>query len=176
MQLCLAFPALIRAASSTAKTVVSDSTDSISTASEVNASALAWLCLQTLVLSLHDQTHSTYGSDLEIERKHRIRLTLASCLSAVRINILERFLAVIEKDVLQLGHTTDLGGAGAGKDTERRRELVQAIWKEVVGGSVGDAERSVVVDWWERTRHLLPPALVEGGIAKTEDAEERARL
>ncbi|KAF5382313.1 hypothetical protein D9757_008479 [Collybiopsis confluens] len=118
-QLCIAYPALVRSATTTASTstLTSLSSPSPSTSligSEENAErfVVAWYCIQELLDIIHAFDFNP-KSDMyeesergERERHHRLHLVLISCVSTLPLALLGRVLDEIRSIIIPLASTT----------------------------------------------------------------------
>ncbi|KAG1822504.1 uncharacterized protein BJ212DRAFT_1328449 [Suillus subaureus] len=123
LQLRLAFAALVRSAASAADL------------------SLAWFCIDCLLaavasVSKHDN-----------ERKHRLHLTLISCVPSVPLALLPRLLDPIRSFM------------DAAQDEKKRQELIDALFAEIKV-RVGDREKEYIIRWWGELRmkwaHTVP--------------------
>ncbi|KIM89224.1 hypothetical protein PILCRDRAFT_768547 [Piloderma croceum F 1598] len=152
-QLRLAYSALVRSASSGAHT-------STSSPADARALALPQFCIDTLLSAINapsTPSSSPSASDGR-DHLHRLHLTLISTLPSLHLPLLSCTLESIRSIVLSLPLHTD--------GDERRKELVEELFKEILE-KVGDREKETVMRWWYDVRAEL---LGDGG-EKREEGE-----
>ncbi|KAF9071237.1 hypothetical protein BDP27DRAFT_1322576 [Rhodocollybia butyracea] len=140
-QLRIAYAALVRSASTSASAPEDGPTGNPS------QFTLAWYCIDALLSVIQDT--------VDIEQRHRLHLTLISCVSALPLSLLGRVLeeidGVLNKMRLEDGHVHENSGdVGTVPDLEQgkhRTELVTVLYREVLE-VVGDREKEYVVRWW----------------------------
>ncbi|KAJ8583880.1 hypothetical protein M405DRAFT_747952 [Rhizopogon salebrosus TDB-379] len=115
LQLRLAFAALVRSAASIADL------------------SLAWFCIDWILAAISST------SDRDDERKHRLHLTLISCVPAVPLALLPRLLDPI-RSAIDTAH-----------EDQKRKELIDALFAEIKE-RVGDREKEYMVRWWGEQR------------------------
>jgi len=115
LQLRLAFAALVRSAASTADL------------------SLAWFCIDWILTAISST------SDRDDERKHRLHLTLISCVPAVSLALLPRLLDPI-CSAIDTAH-----------EERKRKELIDALFAEIKE-RVGDREKEYMIRWWGEQR------------------------
>lgn len=123
LQLRLAFAALVRSAASAADL------------------SLAWFCIDCLLAAVASV------SEHDDELKHRLHLTLISCVPSVPLALLPRLLDPIRSFV------------NAAQDEKKRQELIDALFAEIKV-RVGDREKEYMIRWWGELRmkwaHTVP--------------------
>lgn len=123
LQLRLAFAALVRSAASAADL------------------SLAWFCIDCLLAAIASH------SERDDERKHRLHLTLISCVPSVPLALLPRLLDPIRSFM------------DAAQDEKERQELIDALFAEIKV-RVGDREKEYMIRWWGELRmkwaHTVP--------------------
>ncbi|KAJ2926403.1 hypothetical protein H1R20_g10695, partial [Candolleomyces eurysporus] len=176
--------------------------------------SLAWYCVQLLLdtlsrLTTNELTNNDPGKgkgkgraatrdeDTSPNRVHRLHLTLISTLSALPLKLLGKALEEVYKIIITVKPTTastyiestpTLPSAmtTTGTTTKRKRELVEALFGEILEG-MGDREKGYAMAWWYEHRAALLAVVgdtegghhgVEGAAAKgsAEDGEpEKAK-
>jgi hypothetical protein len=143
----------VRSASSGAHTSTSSSADA-------HALALPQFCIDTLLSAINSPSTSSSSPSASDGRDHihRLHLTLISTLPSLPLPLLPRTLDSIRSIVLSLPLHTD--------GDERRKELVEELFKEILE-RVGDREKETVMRWWYDVR----AELLEGEGGKREEGE-----
>ena len=111
----------------------------------MEAEALAWLCIQSLLDVLSTlSSHVTPDSALQgdAERAHRLRLMLVSSLPGIPLRLLPKGLEQIKGCILEES------------DQNRKEELVSEALKEILE-RVGDREKVIVMEWWQANVDLF---------------------
>ncbi|KAJ3796685.1 hypothetical protein GGU11DRAFT_685296 [Lentinula aff. detonsa] len=137
-QVRIAYAALVRSASNSILPTQDESENP-------SHFTLAWYCIDELLCAIQ-----SLGNDkLQLEQKHRLRLTLMSCVSALPLSLLGRFFEEINGSL-----KVDIGSKDNSDNTvdlmqrERdRTELIQALYREI-SEMVGDREKGYVLSWW----------------------------
>ncbi|KAG2113665.1 hypothetical protein BD769DRAFT_1490433 [Suillus cothurnatus] len=123
LQLRLAYAALVRSAASVADL------------------SLAWFCIDCLLAAIAST------DEHDDERKHRLQLTLISCVPSVPLALLPRLLDPIRSFM------------DAAQDEKDRQELIDALFEEIKV-RVGDKEKEYMIRWWGELRmkwaHTVP--------------------
>jgi hypothetical protein len=123
LQLRLAYAALVRSAASVADL------------------SLAWFCIDCLLAAIAST------DEHDDERKHRLQLTLISCVPSVPLALLPRLLDPIRSFM------------DAAQDEKNRQELIDALFEEMKV-RVGDKEKEYMIRWWGELRmkwaHTVP--------------------
>jgi hypothetical protein len=141
-QLRLAYAALVRGASSH------------------NGDNLAWYCIMLLIDTIRSLSAflagSAAGTDFDKKRTQldRLHLTLISTVPSLPLPLVLRALDeifILLKD-LRTAKAVDAG------EKEKRKDLVEALFKELLEG-VGDREKEAVMRWWYEHREELEPEL-----------------
>jgi hypothetical protein len=106
--------------------------------------------------------------DTSPDRVHRLHLTLISTLSALPLRLLGKALEEAYKAIVAVEPTTASRSIEStptlplsATTTTRKRELVEALFREILEG-VGDREKEFAMSWWYEHRHAL--LAVAGGI------------
>ncbi|KAJ3747067.1 hypothetical protein DFH05DRAFT_770744 [Lentinula detonsa] len=137
-QVRIAYAALVRSASNSVLPTQDESENP-------SHFTLAWYCIDELLCAIR-----SLGNDkLQLEQKHRLRLTLMSCVSALPLSLLGRFFEEIN-DILKvdIGSKDNLDNTVDLVQRERdRTELIQALYREI-SEMVGDREKGYVLSWW----------------------------
>lgn len=129
LQLRLAFAALVRSAAST--------TDL----------SLAWFCIDCILTAIPS------ASERDNERKHRLYLTLISCVPSVPLTLLPRLLDPIRSAI----DTTE--------EEPKRKEMINALFTEIKE-RVGDREKEYMVRWWGEQRLKWAATALDHGEAQ----------
>ena len=75
----------------------------------------------------------------DVDRRHRLQLALISCLPSVPFILLPRALSAVKDAIDNM------------PDNTSRKELIEALFREIVE-NIGDAEKEYVVHWWNERR------------------------
>lgn len=144
--------ASISASASSARWTSFNDSESNANAAEDKPSqfTLTWYCIEELLGAIQN-----LENEADKEQKHRLHLTLISCVSALPLSLLGRVLkevhsvldtsanvSKVEKESelkLEPGTAQEQNPLGA--------ELVQALYREVLE-VVGDREKEYVLRWW----------------------------
>ncbi|KAI0755127.1 hypothetical protein C8Q80DRAFT_1143166 [Daedaleopsis nitida] len=173
-QLCLAYAALVRSASSFGYT---------DAATDVQADSMAWFCIEvlldairharaapvkaTLPYSPDGQTSSSSytpspspdSPELPTEHLHRLYLALIATVPSVSLTLLPRLLTEVKALVISVSPPTSTHeSAWSGRIREMRGELVEALFK-AISQDVGDAEKDYAIQWWYDNREELVRAI-----------------
>ncbi|EGN98046.1 hypothetical protein SERLA73DRAFT_109381 [Serpula lacrymans var. lacrymans S7.3] len=127
-QLCLAYAALVRSASTSAD----DTRD--------EQYALAWFCVDALLTAIRWLSYPT-SANANADRLHRLHLTLISCVPSLPLPLLPRVLEA----------TRAIVDSASTADHTQRQELVDALFAEITE-HVGDRERELTMRWWIENR------------------------
>lgn len=153
--------------------------------------SLAWYCVQLLLdtigrLSLSSSPEHQTGKgkgqqstkidkeeERSSERVHRLHLTLISTLSALPLKLLGKALDEVYKIIIPTTPTTTMpttpiSGTVPTAAGKGNRELVEALFREILEG-VGDREKGYAMSWWYEHRKALLDA------AGALDLEEAAK-
>ncbi|OJA18468.1 hypothetical protein AZE42_04976 [Rhizopogon vesiculosus] len=115
LQLRLAFASLVRSASSAADL------------------SLAWFSIDCILTAISSTSERDDG------RRHRLHLTLISCVPTVPLALLPRLLDPIRSAI------------DAAHEEQKRKELIDALFAEIKE-RVGDREKEYMVRWWGEQR------------------------
>nr|VWO96328.1 Carnitine acetyl transferase [Ganoderma boninense] len=171
VQLCMAYAALVRSASSFgyANAAPSDAHDRGTT----QADTMAWFCIELLLDAIrHVGTvpmkatlpYSSTASSSAVatsgstptpsEHLHRLHLTLISSVPSVPLTLLPRLLTEVKAIVLSVPLSSRERTVDR-RAEEMRRELVEALFK-AISQDVGDAEKDFAIEWWyENLQNLV---------------------
>ncbi|KAJ3733322.1 hypothetical protein DFJ43DRAFT_995428 [Lentinula guzmanii] len=137
-QVRIAYAALVRSASNSVLPTQDESENP-------SHFTLAWYCIDELLCAIR-----SLGNDkLQLEQKHRLQLTLMSCVSALPLSLLGRFFEEINDSLkVDIGSEDNLDNTVDLVQRERdRTELIQALYREI-SEMVGDREKGYVLSWW----------------------------
>ncbi|KAJ3996292.1 hypothetical protein F5050DRAFT_1692897 [Lentinula boryana] len=137
-QVRIAYAALVRSASNSGLPTQDESENPSHFTS-------AWYCIDELLCAIR-----SLGNDkIQLEQKHRLRLTLMSCVSALPLSLLGRFFEEINGSLkVDIGSKDNLDNTVDLMQRERdRTELIQALYREI-SEMVGDREKGYVLSWW----------------------------
>ncbi|TFK24406.1 hypothetical protein FA15DRAFT_669639 [Coprinopsis marcescibilis] len=162
-QLRMAYSALVRSACACSSAM---SLDGAEQPTQDDTYSLGWYCVQTLLDTLRNIEKARSGSskgktaeaDIGTERVHRLHLTLISTISSLPLLLLSRLLPEIYTIILSTYPRG--GGSGSAREgealtsEERRKELVEALFREILEG-VGDREKEFSMTWWYIHRFAL---------------------
>ncbi|KAI9058201.1 hypothetical protein FKP32DRAFT_1581696 [Trametes sanguinea] len=160
MQLCMAYAALVRGASSF-RDLAGEAQPDPDRDGTVHGDAMAWFCVETLLVAIRAAHRSP-----PTEHLHRLHLALVATVPSVSLALLPRLLDEVKRAVIAYGDLSSVsdsrsaGLADSARTGEMREELVQALFKAILH-DVGDAEKEYVMGWWDehagsltgRTRH-----------------------
>ncbi|CDO71678.1 hypothetical protein BN946_scf184915.g22, partial [Trametes cinnabarina] len=153
-QLCMAYAALVRGASSFVGCGPREQEDPERDGS-VHGDAMAWFCIETLLDAIRARAHSSNPAPPASEHLHRLHLALVATVPTVSLALLPRLLGEIE-GVITAPSPKSAGvvRVDAVRAREMREELVQALFKAILH-DVGDAEKEYVIGWWDEHADAL---------------------
>jgi hypothetical protein len=122
--------------------------------------SLAWYCIESLLDMIRKLTPpgrgEGFGKNNHNEaRLHRLHLTLISTIASLPLPLMIRALEEI-CNIITTRARSDGGVGGVGDDTEaeRKKELIGALFAEILEG-VGDREKEAAMRWWYTNRQKL---------------------
>ncbi|KAI0684715.1 hypothetical protein C8T65DRAFT_593381 [Cerioporus squamosus] len=177
-QLCMAYAALVRSASS-----FGYGSAAHGSSKHIDADSMAWFCVEvlldairharaapvkaTLPYSPDAQASSSSSSsssphpkqeqecfDIPSEHLHRLHLALVATVPSVSLTLLPRLLAEVKAIVVSVSLPSQAHDATARRVEEMRAELVEALFK-AISQDVGDAEKQYAIEWWYENREEL---------------------
>ncbi|RDX49946.1 hypothetical protein OH76DRAFT_499277 [Lentinus brumalis] len=175
-QLCMAYAALVRSASSFGYASAAAQCSS----TNVDADSMAWFCIEVLLDAIRharaapvkatlpyspDAQASSSSSppapvteqesfDIPSEHLHRLQLALIATVPSVSLILLPRLLAEVKAIVVSVSLPSLAHDASARRIEEMRAELVEAIFR-AVSQDVGDSEKDYAIEWWYENREEL---------------------
>ena len=176
MQLCMAYAALVRSASSFgyANAAPSDTYD----AGTTQADTMAWFCIEILLDAIHQvsvapikgtfpyssapkaETSSAAASSQSTQTPsghlHRLHLALVASVPSVPLMLLPRLLIEVKAIIMSVAPSSEVREVGRGAK-EMRGELVEALFK-AISQDVGDAEKEYAIEWWYENLQALAHA------------------
>ncbi|KAF9465773.1 hypothetical protein BDZ94DRAFT_1159342 [Collybia nuda] len=150
-QLRLAYAALVQAASASATTFGTTPDGSFS---------LAWYCVESLLDMIRKLTPAERGTGigknvLNEAQLHRLHLTLISTVASLPLPLMVRALEEIRYIITaQTQSDGDVPGVGGSVEAETKKELVKALFTEILEG-VGDREKEAAMRWWYTNRQKM---------------------
>ncbi|RPD77986.1 hypothetical protein L226DRAFT_544371 [Lentinus tigrinus ALCF2SS1-7] len=175
-QLCMAYAALVRSASS-----FGYASGAQGGGKDLDADSMAWYCIEvlldairharaapvkaTLPYSPDAQASSSSSSssppapaqesfDVPSEHLHRLHLTLIATVPSVSLTLLPRLLTEVKAIVVSVSAPSPVNQATEKRIEEMRTELVEALFK-AISQDVGDAEKDYAIEWWYENREEL---------------------
>ncbi|KAI0373867.1 hypothetical protein BV20DRAFT_988973 [Pilatotrama ljubarskyi] len=141
-QLCMAYAALVRSASSFIRR--------IGDSQSVKGDAMTWYCLEALLDAVGRERSAASDSistpTALSEHLHRLHLALIASVPSVSLALLPRVLDEVKTVIVSCPSDT--------RGIEMRDELVQALFKGLLQ-DVGDAEKEYAIGWWYENREEL---------------------
>jgi len=108
----------------------------LTSSASASTPAMGKFCLSSLLSIL-----SSLSTKDDAQRRHRLRLVLASTLSALPLEVLPDALAAVENEIRD-------------SKNEEQIELAREVFKEIAE-NVGDREKEHCLCWWEEQREAL---------------------
>ena len=124
----------------------------LTSSASASTPAMGKFCLSSLLSTL-----SGLSEKEDAQRRHRLRLVLASTLSALPLAVLPDALAAVADEIRD-------------SKSEERTELAREVFKEIME-NVGDREKEYCLHWWEEQREAL-----KGSVEATKGGLTLARL
>lgn len=122
--------------------------------------SLAWYCVEALLDMIRKLTATERGTGigkniLNEAQLHRLHLTLISTIASLPLPLMIRALEEIRYIIIARTRS-DGGVPGVGDDVEtgKKKELVDALFTEILEG-VGDREKESAMRWWYANRQKL---------------------
>ncbi|KAI0352611.1 hypothetical protein OH77DRAFT_1428324 [Trametes cingulata] len=140
-QLCMAYAALVRSASSFRRRAGANKSS--------EGDTMAWYCLDVLLDAIRNESSATPphpSASQPSEHLHRLHLALIASVPSVSLTLLPRLLDEVKR-VIASCPTESRGG-------QMRYELVQMLFKGILQ-DVGDSEKEYVIGWWYEYREDL---------------------
>lgn len=133
--------------------------------SNTQADSLAWYCVEILLDAIRHARPSSTGDTISSHPSeapvaaaprpsahlHRLHLTLVSVVASVSLALLPRLLAEVESIIT----TLSLEHEGSEELAPGMREELVALLFKTISESVGDAEKSYAINWWNEHRGVL---------------------
>ncbi|TBU54621.1 hypothetical protein BD310DRAFT_1041642 [Dichomitus squalens] len=202
LQLCMAYAALVRSASSFG---YADSVpDDVRDAGPAQADAMAWFCIEVLLDAIRhvgaapvkatlpystapkaEASSSVFAASestqTSSEHLHRLHLALVATVPSVSLKLLPRLLTEVKATILSVPLSSNEREVDR-RSEEMREELVEALFK-AISQDIGDTEKDYAIQWWYKNLDALrragtPPRhpVFDGGEATASSVGSPAEL
>jgi hypothetical protein len=129
-----------------------------------DAAALAWYCIETLIDAIRELSDTKTGNEGTAATEshlHRLHLTLIATVPSLPLPLMLPVLDKIRGCII-LPHAEQIGASSNEGGPERKAELVDALFREILE-RVGDLEKETAMGWWYANLEELRGAVRGGG-------------